>query len=97
MIQAVSPATHRPALEYLARSPYMNVFITHALRVDASPATRRNVAVAVDGNRILGVACYGRQLAIAAEPVALPAFGEHAKRHRGERMILGSRATVSAF
>ncbi len=43
------------------------------------------------------MACYGRQLAIAAEPVALPAFGEHAKRHRGERMILGSRATVSAF
>jgi hypothetical protein len=97
MIQSVSRATQAPALEYLSRSPYLNVFISHVLLHDPALPARKNVAVAVDGESIVGAAYYGRQLAIAAEPVAIAAFGEHAKRHRGERMIVGPRETVRAF
>jgi uncharacterized protein len=95
MIEPVSRETRPRALEYLAHAPYLNVFISHAL-LHETPA-RSHVAVAVDGERLLGVAYWGRQLALAAEPEALPAFGEHARRRRGERMIVGSRETVRAF
>jgi uncharacterized protein len=44
-----------------------------------------------------GVAYCGRQLAIAAEPQALPSFAENSRRRRGERMIIGARDTVRAF
>jgi uncharacterized protein len=97
MIEPVSPATHDKAAEYLARSPYLNVFISHALLHDPALPARKNVAVAVHGDDVLGVAYCGRGLAIAAEPTALPEFGEHVKRHRGERMIVGARDTVRAF
>jgi uncharacterized protein len=96
VIEPLSAATQRPALKYLSRSPYLNVFISHVLLHDPPPM-RKNVAVAVEGERVLGVGYYGRQLALAAEPAALPAFGEHAKHNRGERMIIGPRETVSAF
>jgi uncharacterized protein len=96
VIEPLSAATQRPALEYLSRSPYLNVFISHVVLHDPLPA-RKNVAVAVEGERVMGVGYYGRQLAIAAEPGALRAFAEHARRHRGERMIIGPRETVSAF
>ena len=97
MIQPVSPAMQARALEYLARAPYENVFLSHVVLHDRPPDTRRNVAVAVDGDAVTGVVYCGRQLVIAAEPAALPAFGEYAKQHRGERMIVGERATVRAF
>jgi uncharacterized protein len=97
MIEPVSSATKAPALEYLGRSPYLNVFLVHVLQNELPASTRQNVAVAAAGANVLGVAYFGRQFTIAAEPSTLPAFGEHAKRHRGERMIVGSRETVSAF
>jgi uncharacterized protein len=96
MIEPVSRTTEAPALEYLARSPYLNVFLSHVLLHDPMPA-RKNVAVAVEDDSVLGVALWGRQVAIAAEPATLEAFGEHAKLHRGERMIVGSRDTVRVF
>ncbi len=97
MIEPVSRATEAPALDYLSRSPYLNVFLSHLLLHDASPPTRKNVAVAVDGASVIGVAYWGRQLSIAAEPAAISAFAEYGKHHRGERMIVGPRATVRAF
>lgn len=97
MIAPVSRSTERPALKYLARSPYLNVFLTHVLLHDPATVVRRSVAVAVEGADIVGVAYCGRQLAIAAEPAAIADFAEYAKRHRGERMIVGSRETVRAF
>ena len=63
----------------------------------SSDLARRSVAVALNGSDVIGVAYCGRQVAIAAEPAAIEAFGEHAKRHRGERMIVGPRETVRAF
>jgi uncharacterized protein len=97
MIQPVSPATQAKAVEYLSRAPYLNVFISHALLNDFASPSRTNVAVALDGDHVLGVAYCGRQFAIAAEPAAIPAFGQYAKQHRGERMIVGDRETVRAF
>lgn len=97
MIAAVSHSTERPALKYLARSPYLNVFLTHVLLHDPATIVRRSIAVALDGSNVIGVAYCGRQVAIAAEPAAIEGFGEHAKRHRGERMIVGPRETVREF
>jgi uncharacterized protein len=97
MIEALSSATEASALEYLSRSPYLNVFLTHVLLHDPSPPARRNVAVAIERGGVVGVAYCSRQLAIAAEPVAIASFGEYAQRHRGERMIVGARDTVRAF
>lgn len=97
MIQAVSRSTQEPALNYLARSPILNVFLTHVLLHDPASVVRRSVAVAVNGSEVHGVAYCGRQLAISAEPATIGAFAEHARRHRGERMIVGPRQTVRAL
>jgi RimJ/RimL family protein N-acetyltransferase len=97
MIEAVTPATRERALEYLARSPYQNVFISHILLHDPAPRARKDVVVALQGTRVLGVGYFARQLVLAAEPPALEAFAEHAKRIRGERMIIGPRETIRAF
>jgi uncharacterized protein len=97
VIETVSSATRDAALEYLSRAPYLNVFLSHVLLNDLPPSTRRNVAVALNGGRVLGVAYYGRQLAIAAEPAAVGEFAGYAQRHRGERMIVGARTTVRPF
>jgi uncharacterized protein len=96
-IEAVSRATEGAALEYLARSPYLNVFITHVLLHDFPSPSRSDVVVAIDSQGISGVAYSGRHLVLAAEPSALPALAEHVKRRRGERMIIGARDTVRAF
>ncbi|MBV8067478.1 MAG: GNAT family N-acetyltransferase [Candidatus Eremiobacteraeota bacterium] len=97
MIQSVTRSTEARALTYLSRSPYLNVFLKHVLLHDPEAPARKNVAVALADERVIGVAYCGRQLAIAAEPEAIAAFGEYVKRHRGERMILGQRDTVRAF
>lgn len=84
-------------MEYLSRSPYLNVFITHVLLHDLPSPSRSDVVVAADSQGVSGVAYCGRQLALAAEPSALPALAEHARRRRGERMIIGAHETVRAF
>ncbi|MGA8535420.1 MAG: GNAT family N-acetyltransferase [Candidatus Tumulicola sp.] len=84
-------------LEYLSRAPYDNVFITHLVLFERAPATRNGIFVALDEGRVVGAAYFGRQLVLACDPQALEAFAEHATRHRGERMIVGPRSTVSAF
>lgn len=97
MIQAVSRATEARALTYLSRAPYLNVFLIHVLLHDPSPPADKGVTVALQGDRVIGVAYWGRQLALSAEPEAVAEFGEYAKRHRGLRMIVGPRSTVRAF
>jgi RimJ/RimL family protein N-acetyltransferase len=96
-IEPLSPATYEAALQYLRRSPYVNVFLSHILLHDARSHADTDVVVAVDANGIHGVAYCGRHLAIAAEPSALPALAAYVKRHRCERMIIGARETVRAF
>lgn len=97
MIAPVSPTTQAAALDYLSRAPYLNVFLSHILLHDTALPVQKKIVVATRGHTVLGVAYCGRQLAIAAEPVALEAFGEYVRRHRGERMIVGARSTVRAF
>jgi uncharacterized protein len=97
MIEPLSRATREPALRYLGRSPYLNVFLTHVLLHDAAPPAQRNIAVALDRGAVTGVAYLGRQTALAAEPRAIGAFAEYARTRRGERMIVGARETVSAY
>ena len=94
MIQPVSPAMQARALDYLARAPFENVFLSHVVLHDRSPDTRRNVVVAREGDAIHGVAYFGRQITLAAEPEALEPFGAIRQRRRGERMIVGPRETV---
>ncbi|MFY9664693.1 MAG: GNAT family N-acetyltransferase [Candidatus Cybelea sp.] len=97
MIQSISRSTEGPALQYLSRAPILNVFLTHILAHDPAPPAQKNVAVVLDYDRVLGVGYFGRQIVLAAEPAAIAAFAEHAKRHRNERMIVGSRDTIRAF
>ncbi|MBV8490999.1 MAG: DUF4081 domain-containing protein, partial [Candidatus Eremiobacteraeota bacterium] len=97
-LERISPATERAALAFLERAPYDNVFITYLLLHEFSAVTRAKVVVVLDADSaVRGVGYYGRQLAIAAEDEALDALAEHAKRHRGDRMIIGPRAAVSEF
>ncbi len=96
-IERISAATEPAALEYLSRAPYDNVFLSYLVHFDRVPTTRHNIVVAIEDGRVAGVAYFGRQLALASEPHALEALAEYAKRHRGERMIVGPRSTVRAF
>jgi RimJ/RimL family protein N-acetyltransferase len=97
-VERISPATERAALAYLERAPYDNVFVTYLLLHEFSAATRAKVVVVLDaGGAVRGVGYFGRQLALASDDEALDALGEHAKRHRGERMIIGPREAVIGF
>jgi RimJ/RimL family protein N-acetyltransferase len=96
-IEPISQSTQEAALRYLARSPYVNVFISHLLLANVPSPARKNVVVAVDREQIRGVAYCGRQFAIAADTSALEPFASHARRHRGERMIFGARETVRGY
>lgn len=93
----ISPSNERAALAYLARAPYVNVFVTYLILYDLSPPTRQRLHVAFDGDAVCGVVYYGRQLALACDEIALDAFAHEAKRHRGHRMIIGGRETVRGF
>ena len=97
MIEPLSRSTREPALRYLTRSPYLNVFLTHVLLHDPAPPSQRSIAVALDRDAVVGVAYWGRQIALAAEPSAIDAFGEYGRTHRGERMIVGDRETITAY
>jgi RimJ/RimL family protein N-acetyltransferase len=96
-LEPVSAATKNAVLTYLARAPYLNVFISHVVLHDLASATRAKILVALDDGQVRGVAYFGRQLVLAADATALAPFAEYAKSYRGERMIVGPRETVSAY
>ncbi|MEO6835679.1 MAG: GNAT family N-acetyltransferase [Candidatus Tumulicola sp.] len=97
LVERISPPMERAVLNYLSQAPYDNVFITYLVLFDRAPATRTLIFVATDGDRVRGIAYFGRQIVLASDAEALGAFAERAKRHHGERMIVGPRATVKAF
>jgi RimJ/RimL family protein N-acetyltransferase len=97
MIEPLSRATREPTLRYLARSPYLNVFLSHVVMHDPAPPAQRSIAVALDHDAVVGVAYWGRQIALAAEPSTIEEFAEYGRTRRGERMIVGARETVSAY
>ena len=79
-------------LAYLARAPYENVFLSDLVRNERSPSTRNGLFAAIVGGHVVGVASFGRQVVLAAEPEALRVFADLAERRRGERGIVGPRA-----
>lgn len=81
----------------MARAPYENVFLAHLVRYERAASARNGLFAAVADGKIAGVAAFGRQLVLAADPPALRAFADLAERRRGERMIVGPRAAVGAF
>ena len=96
-IEPLSPANERAALAYLSLAPYVNVFVTYLALYDLSPSTRQRLWVAYENERVCGAAYFGRQLALACDEVALEPFAHEARRHRGERMIIGEREAVRGF
>jgi hypothetical protein len=54
-VEPLTPDLREAALDYLARSPYLNVFITHVLCHELGPDVRKNVFVAIDGDEVAGV------------------------------------------
>jgi hypothetical protein len=96
-VEPIAAATQAAALEYLDRSPFLNVFLAHLLTGDFGPAFIKNVLLAVDDGAVTGVAYCGRQVVIAAEPHAVPALAERIAARGGVRMIIGPRDVVRAF
>lgn len=96
-IEPLLPSNERAALAYLADSPYVNVFVSYLILFDLAPPTRQRVRVVYDGDRVCGAVYFGRQLALACDADALDAVAIEARRHRGERMIIGKRDTVLGF
>lgn len=96
--QRLTNAQEAATLEYLSRAPFDSVFLAYLIQFDAATATRNSIYVATLGDRICGVAYFGKQLVIAADDDAtLDAFAEVGARHHGERMIVGTRGTVSGY
>ncbi|HZZ00360.1 MAG TPA: GNAT family N-acetyltransferase [Candidatus Baltobacteraceae bacterium] len=96
-IEPFSAKNERAALAYLSRTPYVNVFVTYLALFDLAPITRQRLRVAYDGERVCGAAYFGRQLALACDAGAVDAFALEARRHRGQRMIIGERDIVLGF
>ena len=96
--EPLSSAHESAALEYLARSPYENVFLTYIILFDIASSTRNAVYVALSDGHVTGVAYFGKQLVIAADDDAtIDAFATIAEKYRGERMIVGQRSTIASF
>jgi RimJ/RimL family protein N-acetyltransferase len=91
-------ALERDALDYLARDPYLNVFLTYLVLFDLSTLTRNAIHLALDEHdRVRGVGYFGRQIALAADEVAVEEFARIGSTVAGEKMIVGPRETVAAY
>jgi uncharacterized protein len=96
-LEPIAPSNETLAIEYLSRSPYVNVFLMYLILHDIVPTTRQRIWIAMDGGRVCGAIYFGRQLTLACDDSALVPLAREARRHRGERMIIGERRTVRAF
>jgi len=92
-------AHERAALAYLARDPYLTVFLTYLVMFDISTATRNAIHVALDSSGgITGVGYFGRQIALAAQDDAtIEAFARIGAAQGGEKMIVGPRKAISRY
>jgi len=96
-VEPISQSNGAAALTYLSRAPFCNVFLAHLILHGSPAATRRNIVIAREGDTIRGVAYFGRQITLAADPDSLASIAQYAQRRRGERMIVGPRETVAAY
>lgn len=97
--QGLTSEHESPVLEYLARAPFENVFLTYLVLFDRTPATRGALRVAFDAtDRVCGVGYFGRQTVLAADDSStLDAFAVIGRENRGVRMIVGPRETTRAY
>jgi uncharacterized protein len=96
-VERISPATEKAALDYLSATPHDNVFISYLIRFDLSSATRHRIYVLRKDEAVCGVAYFSRQVVLACEPSDAPSFAAEARKHLGERMIVGPRASIEAY
>jgi uncharacterized protein len=89
----------RAALAYLARDPYLNVFLTYLITFDVSSTTRNAIHIAFDSSGdVAGVGYFGRQIVLAArDDAAIEAFARVGAAQSGERMIVGPREVTSRY
>lgn len=97
--EPLSGALETAALAYLARAPYDHVFLTYLILFDVATATRSAIRIALDERgAVTGVAYFGRQIVLAAEDDAtIEALAAVGRSYRGERMIVGPRATIARY
>jgi uncharacterized protein len=96
-VERISPATEGAALDFLSGAPHDNVYISYLLRFDHSEATRSRIFVLLEDGVVRGVAYFSRQVMLACDPQGATAFAEEARKHLGERMIVGPRASIEAY
>jgi RimJ/RimL family protein N-acetyltransferase len=96
-VERISPATEKAALAFLSESPHDTVFISYLLRYDLSTSTRNRIFVQLVDGVVRGVAYFARQVTLACAPDAVAPFAEEGRKHLGERMLVGPRATVEAY
>lgn len=96
-VERLSAVTQSEALAYLARSPILNVFLTYVLNGNFSSSFHKNVLLALDDGTVAGVAYCGRQIVIAADTPAIPAFAAYIATRGPVRSIIGERAVITAL
>ncbi|MHB8177873.1 MAG: GNAT family N-acetyltransferase [Vulcanimicrobiaceae bacterium] len=94
-LEPLRAALVRPALEYLARRPYENVFLAYMVRFSDEGLGQATLLVVRDGPDICGVAYLGRQIVIAAEnKEAIDALARRPCTAQDVRMIVGPRQPI---
>lgn len=93
--ERLSSVNARAVLEYLAVSPYENVFLTY-LVIEAPPVMKRDIRVIFDEHRVAAVGYFGRQIVLTSQPEAVALLAA-ARNDSEERAIVGPRATVSSY
>jgi uncharacterized protein len=93
--ERLTNANVRAVLEYLAASPYENVFLTY-LVIEAPPAMKRDLRIIFDERRVAGVGYFGRQVVLASDAAAISLLAASGNR-ADVRAIVGPSTTVSAY
>jgi RimJ/RimL family protein N-acetyltransferase len=87
------------AIDFLARAPYDNVFLTWLIVTERAPMTRSALYACLDDSgEIDGVGFFGRQIVLAAQTdAAVASLAEIGANYRLERMIVGPKAIVELY
>jgi RimJ/RimL family protein N-acetyltransferase len=99
--ERITNANERDALTYLAREPYVNVFLTYLILCDLSQTTRAAIHVTRDERGdVSGVGFFGRQIVLAAaadDAATIQTFAQIGGSYFGEKMIVGPRETIARY
>ncbi len=97
-IEPITEATQQATLNTSRARPTSTSSSRTSCCTSFRSAVRKNVVVISDRRRASSGSAYlGRQIVIAAEPVAVRPLAAFLTRHRNPRMIIGPREVVGAF